>query len=252
MYNETPPSVLRPNQGGIMIRGGKTTVIKPGMPTAGASSARPMAAPPVAARAAAPAGRTVLPRPASPAAARPNQGGTITTPVTPNLKATVLKPATPPANTAPNRPNAGGTMVRGGVTTIVPPGQPTAGASTAAPAPVAAAPMAPPPQVPDSAAPSPAAPPAAVAPPPAPPAGEALGFSSRGSMAPTGTDAQPGDANVGGTGLYSKRFSSPASAKIYDNYVKRIFGSAQPNKAPNAGVIPSPQSAAEPKPTVEE
>jgi hypothetical protein len=71
-------------------------------------------------------------------------------------------------------------------------------------------------------------------------------------MAPTGTDASPGDANVGGSGLYAKRFSSSASAKIYGDYVSRLFGGNQPSKAPASGVIASPTSTAEPKPTVEE
>jgi hypothetical protein len=259
MYSDNPQSVLTPNKGGTMTRNGKTTVIAPGQPTAGASQTRPMAprsvvAPPMPRAAAAPqpaaaAGPMALggvgtvlkpaaPRAAAPAAATPNAGGRITTQVSPNVRATVLKPATPAANTNPNRPNAGGTMVRGGVTTVVPPGQPTA-ASAVATRPAAPSAPARPPQVPNSAAPTPAAPVAAT-PPPKPPAAESLGFSSRGSMAPTGTDAAPGDANVGGTGLYSKRFSSPASAKIYDDYVNRLFGSAQPSKAPAAATDPIP------------
>jgi hypothetical protein len=269
MYSDNPQSVLtRPNKGGTMTRGGQTTVIKPGMPTVGGTGARGAtpAAPPRA------AGRSVLlppsgpmalgsftgakpsaaapAAPAAPAPATPNKGGTMTTQVAPGVRATVIKPPTPAASTAANRPNAGGTMVRGGVTTVIPPGQPTAASAVATRAPTAA-PTAPPAAA--AATPAPSTTPAgAAASAPPPPAAQNLGFSSRGSMAPTGTDAQPGDANVGGTGLYSKRFSSPASAKIYGDYVSRIFGGNQPNKAPASGVIASPTSAAEPKPTVDE
>lgn len=61
--------------------------------------------------------------------------------------------------------------------------------------------------------------------PPASPA--AAGLSSRGGAVPQGQDALPADPNMGGSGVYARRFSSPASAKIYDTYVRSLFGDAQ-------------------------
>ncbi len=53
-----------------------------------------------------------------------------------------------------------------------------------------------------------------------------MGFSQRGSGAPSGQDAAPG--NTGGTGLYKRTFANPKSASLYDTYVKKIFGNSTP------------------------
>lgn len=58
---------------------------------------------------------------------------------------------------------------------------------------------------------------------PAQSAGAALGFSSRGSKTPAGTDAAPGP-NTGGSGLYSRVFSNSRAASVYDGYVRTLFG----------------------------
>jgi hypothetical protein len=44
------------------------------------------------------------------------------------------------------------------------------------------------------------------------------GFSSRGAAVPKGADS------IGGTGLFQRKFSSPAAASAYDSYVRRLFG----------------------------
>lgn len=56
---------------------------------------------------------------------------------------------------------------------------------------------------------------------------QALGFAQRGAGTPPGQDAASGkDPNMGGTGLYAKKFSNPKSASLYDQYIKKLFGSA--------------------------
>jgi len=57
-------------------------------------------------------------------------------------------------------------------------------------------------------------------------AGKAMGFTQRGAGVPRGNDAS-GGANVGGTGLYARRFATPQSAAMYSDYVKRLFGEGQ-------------------------
>lgn len=52
--------------------------------------------------------------------------------------------------------------------------------------------------------------------------GQTLGFSQRGRSTPRGQDAQP--SNVGGTGIYARRFSNPKAANLYAGYARRIFG----------------------------
>lgn len=54
-------------------------------------------------------------------------------------------------------------------------------------------------------------------------AGAALGFSSRGAKTPAGLDAAA-SPNTGGSGLYSRVFSNPRSASVYDGYVRMLFG----------------------------
>lgn len=63
--------------------------------------------------------------------------------------------------------------------------------------------------------------------------GVSLGFSRRGSVVPKGTDAQtpPKDTigtgpatNVGGSGLFARRFSNPKSAALYHDFTKTLFG----------------------------
>lgn len=79
------------------------------------------------------------------------------------------------------------------------------------------------------------------------PANQAMGFSSRGSAAPAGQDAepstqdklesagagvqgdlagQPAPQHVGGTGLYKRTFKNPKSAELYGNFVRDLFGGA--------------------------
>ncbi len=48
-------------------------------------------------------------------------------------------------------------------------------------------------------------------------------FSSRGAGAPRGDDALPGGENVGGTGLYARKFSNSRSANAYDQYTRGLF-----------------------------
>lgn len=57
-------------------------------------------------------------------------------------------------------------------------------------------------------------------------AGKAMGFTQRGAGVPRGNDAS-GGANVGGTGLYARRFATPQSAAMYSDYVRRLFGDGQ-------------------------
>ncbi len=52
----------------------------------------------------------------------------------------------------------------------------------------------------------------------------ALGFSHRGAGVPQGQDAMPEAGHVGGSGLYARKFASPASADIYSGFVRRLFG----------------------------
>ncbi len=56
------------------------------------------------------------------------------------------------------------------------------------------------------------------------------GFIQRGrGSVPAGSDALPAASGhtVGGTGVYARRFSSPQSAQVYGNFVRRIFGDQQ-------------------------
>lgn len=59
------------------------------------------------------------------------------------------------------------------------------------------------------------------------PAAKSLGLATRGAGTPAGQDAAPRDPNVGGSGIYARRFANPQSAGTYDAYVRRIFGSNQ-------------------------
>lgn len=98
--------------------------------------------------------------------------------------------------------------------------------------------------------------------------GRAMGFSSKGQATPAGQDiTTPGatpDADAamngnpgstpdtqtfsGGMGAYQRSFSSPTSAAIYHDYVKKIFGSAPPQQP---GQTPS-MLARTPGPQVDE
>jgi hypothetical protein len=49
----------------------------------------------------------------------------------------------------------------------------------------------------------------------------ALGLNRRGASTPQGTDAVAGQ-NVGGSGLYARKFNSPKGASIYSDYIKRL------------------------------
>lgn len=55
--------------------------------------------------------------------------------------------------------------------------------------------------------------------------GSALGLNRRGTSVPKGSDAV--DENVGGSGLYARKFGNPKSAGIYSAYVRKIFGNTQ-------------------------
>jgi hypothetical protein len=66
--------------------------------------------------------------------------------------------------------------------------------------------------------------------------GQVMGFSRRGNRVPGGQDALPQDPNVGGNGLYARRFSNPTSASIYHNYVKGLFGDEE-DQPRAAGVL---------------
>ncbi len=48
---------------------------------------------------------------------------------------------------------------------------------------------------------------------------KAMGFIAKGAAPQQGQDQ-----NMGGSGPYARKFGNPGSAKIYDSYVKRIFG----------------------------
>ncbi len=54
--------------------------------------------------------------------------------------------------------------------------------------------------------------------------GQALGVNQRGSGTPKGADAL--DGNVGGSGLYARKFGNPKSASLYGSYVKKLFPDA--------------------------
>lgn len=56
--------------------------------------------------------------------------------------------------------------------------------------------------------------------------GSALGLNRRGTNVPKGTDALP-DANVGGSGLYARKFGNAKSAGIYSAYVRKLFGGGE-------------------------
>lgn len=142
-------------------------------------------------------------------------------PTTPSAGGTMQRaggPALAVPPTAPRTPgvNSGGTITRSltpgvNATTIVPP-------SASQPRTVQSAPVQPAPQT-EAANPlvgdtttQPEDTTSAVDP------AQAAGFSSRGPATPKGADA------VGGTGIFQRRFSNPASAGIYDKYVRRLFG----------------------------
>jgi len=55
------------------------------------------------------------------------------------------------------------------------------------------------------------------------PAAKSLGLATRGAGTPAGQDAAPRDPNVGGSGIYARRFANPQSASTYDQYVRRLF-----------------------------
>lgn len=56
---------------------------------------------------------------------------------------------------------------------------------------------------------------------------QSMGFSQRGSTIPAGTDAAPQpNTHTAGTGLYAKTFNNPRSAKLYENYVRKLFGNS--------------------------
>lgn len=184
--------------------------------------------------------RTGLTRAPAPAMApRPNQGGTmtrggITTRVAPSAQyagpsATQNSGGTmtrngqttataPSARTAPtpaaNRPNQGGTISRNGTTSQYAPSDYNPPKPAAVPAQTPQLPMG---DVQTSAFE------ASMAQPQQPTAAD-LGFSSRGKGTPQGSDAMPVNPNVGGSGLYAKRFASPQAASLYDQYTRRIFG----------------------------
>lgn len=170
----------------------------------------------------------------------PNRGGTITR----NGLTTTYAPS--PGRT-PNGPNKGGTMTRDiapGVkaVTVVPP-SPAAIQSPLTPAlpanqPAALQPALPTPGAPVQSATTTAQPQTesnnpltgdgndeaggttdAIDP------GSALGLNRRGTSVPKGSDAT--DDNVGGTGLYARKFSNPKSAGVYSAYVRKIFGGDQ-------------------------
>lgn len=54
--------------------------------------------------------------------------------------------------------------------------------------------------------------------------GSALGLNRRGASTPSGSDAVA-DQNVGGSGLYARKFSNPRSASVYQEYVRKLFPS---------------------------
>lgn len=145
----------------------------------------------------------------------PNQGGTITVNSPGGARAVQRIAPSPAADRSPTRPNQGGTMTRNGVTTVVPPSP--AAAPVNAPTTVNA-------QQTESADPltgdgnaQPEDTTAPVNP------GAALGFSRKGDQIPRGSDSVS-DVNVGGTGIYARKFNSPKSADLYSNYVKQLFG----------------------------
>ncbi len=133
----------------------------------------------------------------------PNKGGTITA-----GGVTRAFGPTPLASRDPNRPNQGGTMTRDGVTTTVAPSpgapqqteraNPLTGDGGGAQMEGTTEPIN---------------------------AGDALGLNRRGTNTPQGMDASP-SSNIGGTGLYARKFSNPKSAGVYDSYVKKLFPSA--------------------------
>ncbi len=53
--------------------------------------------------------------------------------------------------------------------------------------------------------------------------GSALGISRRGSSVPSGTDALADSSTIGGSGIYARKFSSPKSANLYGDFVKKLF-----------------------------
>lgn len=56
--------------------------------------------------------------------------------------------------------------------------------------------------------------------------GSALGLNRRGTQVPRGTDALTQDENVGGSGLYARKFGNAKSASIYGAYTKKLFPDA--------------------------
>ncbi len=194
------------------------------------SSGQAPAAAPAAQLASAPASavRRVPPAQPAPTQGGASAGGTITR----NGLTTAYAPT--PADGS----NKGGTMTRAGATTIVPP-SPRAIRTQMTPAlpanqpaalqPALNSPGAPVTSPTTSAAPQtesnnpltgdgnaqPADTTDAVDP------GSALGLNRRGTTVPKGTDAV--DGNVGGSGLYARKFGNPKSASIYGAYVKKLF-----------------------------
>ncbi len=153
-------------------------------------------------------------------AGAPNAGGAISRSVAPGVTAVQRYAPSPAANMAPDRPNLGGTMTRGGVTTNVP-GSPAA--TIAAPVVSSTTTAA---QQTESANPltgdgNDQAPGTTDAVDP----GSALGLNRRGSSTPQGDDAvqSPASSNIGGSGLYARKFSNPRSAGVYESYIKKLF-----------------------------
>jgi hypothetical protein len=170
----------------------------------------------------------------------PNRGGTIT-------RNGITTTYAPSAGRTPNGPNRGGTLTRDlapGVkaVTIVPP-SPAAIQSPLTPALPANQPAALQPALPTPGAPAQS--PTTTAQPQTESnnpltgdtndepggstedidPGSALGLNRRGTSVPKGSDAV--DENVGGSGLYARKFGNPKSAGIYSAYVRKIFGNAQ-------------------------
>lgn len=192
----TPSAAPTPNAGGSMTQGGQTTVIPPGQPpAASAVSVRPAPMP--------------APQPATPVPTAPMAPPPVATPGATTRAAPGRSPFSPSQamHDAFMTKPAGTPGTPGG--TIVPP--PTAQPVVAPPQSEARNPMsgAQTNQTPTTTAslPNPA---------------QAMGFSSRNGT-PAGSDAM-GNGNVGGTGLYAKRFNSQKAASVYSDYVRKIFG----------------------------
>ncbi len=134
----------------------------------------------------------------------PNKGGTITA-----GGVTRAFGPTPLASRDADRPNSGGTMTRNGAVTTVAP-SPSVPQQTERANPLTG----------DGGNDQVQGTTESINP------GTALGLNRRGTNTPQGMDASSPSSNIGGTGLYARKFSNPKSAGVYDSYVKKLFPGA--------------------------